>query len=58
MEQNKNENVGWNVTHEKIEKKITNRVKGNQIQNCVLGWLSAQGWKLRKTTTTEKSSNE
>jgi hypothetical protein len=24
----------------------------------VLGWLSAQGWKLRKTTTTEKSSNE
>jgi hypothetical protein len=32
---------------------MTNRVKDNLIQNCVLGWLSAQGWKLRKTTTTK-----
>jgi hypothetical protein len=31
--------------------RITNRVKNNLIQKCVLGWLSAQCWKLRKTTT-------
>jgi 23S rRNA A2030 N6-methylase RlmJ len=41
LEQNKNEN----------------RIKDDLIQNCVPGWLSAQDWKLRKTTT-KKSSNE
>jgi hypothetical protein len=29
---------------------ITNRVKNKLIQKCVLGRLSAQGWKLSKTT--------